>query len=100
MVLGHSNCGAVQAAIDVANDGAELPGHLPSLTTAIKPAVEAAMAGSPSDLLAAVTAENVRMNVAYLQTAAPILSDLVGSGKVKVVGAEYELATGMVKAVV
>ena len=99
MVLGHSNCGAVRAAIDVANDGTELPGHLPSLTTAIKPAVETAMAGAPDDLLAAVTAENVRMNVAYLQTAAPILSDLVGSGKVKVIGGEYELSSGMVKAV-
>lgn len=99
MVLGHSNCGAVRAAIDVANDGAELPGHLPSLTTAIKPAVETAMAGAPDDLLAAATTENVRMNVAYLQTAAPILSDLVGSGKVTVVGGMYELASGMVKAV-
>ncbi|MGS0740146.1 carbonic anhydrase [Pseudomonas sp. GG8] len=42
MVLGHSNCGAIAAAIEVVEDNAELPGHLPGLVQSIKPAVEAA----------------------------------------------------------
>ena len=39
MVLGHSGCGAVDAAIKVLKTKAVLPGHLPELITAIKPAV-------------------------------------------------------------
>ena len=38
-VLGHSRCGAVDAAIKVLKTKAVLPGHLPELVTAIKPAV-------------------------------------------------------------
>ena len=41
MVLGHTNCGAVEATIKVVKDNAKLPGHLPGLVRAIKPAVEA-----------------------------------------------------------
>ena len=38
-VLGHSNCGAVEAAVKVVRDNATLPGHLPGLIDQIKPAV-------------------------------------------------------------
>ncbi len=39
MVVGHTNCGAVDAAIKVLKDKVVLPGHLPELITALKPAV-------------------------------------------------------------
>jgi carbonic anhydrase len=96
MVLGHSNCGAVNATIKVVKDGSTLPGHLPSLINAIRPAVVAAQAKNPADLLAEATAENVRLNVTSLLSAKPILSDLVAGGKLKVVGAVYDIATGKV----
>jgi carbonic anhydrase len=96
MVLGHSNCGAVGATIKVVKDGTTLPGHLPSLINAIRPAVVAAQAQNPADLLAAATAENVRLNVKSLRSAKPILSDLVARGKLNVVGAVYDIATGKV----
>lgn len=96
MVLGHSSCGAVDATIKVVKDGTTLPGHLPSLINAIRPAVVAAQARNPADLLAEATAENVRLNVKSLLGAKPILSDLVAGGKLKVVGAVYEIATGKV----
>jgi carbonic anhydrase len=38
MVLGHTGCGAVDAAIKVLKTKAVLPGHLPELIAAIKPA--------------------------------------------------------------
>src|SRR5579862_6701284 len=41
MVLGHEACGAVDATIKSVKDGTTLPGHLPSLVAAIKPAVDA-----------------------------------------------------------
>jgi carbonic anhydrase len=99
MVLGHSNCGAVNATIKAVKDGTTLPGHLPSLINAIRPAVLAAQAKNPADLLAEATAENVRLSVKTLQTARPILSDLVSAGKLKVVGAVYNIASGKVTAV-
>jgi carbonic anhydrase len=49
MVLGHEACGAVDATIKSVKDGTTLPGHLPSLVAAIKPAVDAVKndAGDP-----------------------------------------------------
>jgi carbonic anhydrase len=96
MVLGHSDCGAVNATIKTVKDGGRLPGHLPSLVDAIRPAVTAAQEKGPADLLVEATRENVRRNVRYLEGAAPIISERVASGKLKVVGGVYDIATGNV----
>src|SRR6202162_2831344 len=50
MVLGHQACGAVDAAIKSIKDSTTLPGHLPSLVTALTPAVKAALHQSGDDL--------------------------------------------------
>ena len=73
IVLGHTNCGAVDAAIKVVKEGAELPGHLPELIESIKPAVIAAQAGHPADLLATAIEENVKLNVKRLHADEPIV---------------------------
>ena len=99
MVLGHSNCGAVSATIKVVKDGTSLPGHLQNIVNAIRPAVVAAQAKNPADLLAESTIENVRRNVKFLETANPLLSDLAAAGKLRVVGAVYDIATGKVNPV-
>jgi carbonic anhydrase len=96
MVLGHSECGAIKATIDVVENGTELPGHLPALATALRPGVEKAIAEKPANLLEAATAENVRFNVASLKAATPIIADLVASGKLEIVGGVYDIATGKV----
>lgn len=96
MVLGHSNCGAVGAAIKVLKEGAKLPGHLQEMVRDIKPAVEIAKRGKPDNLLQASIEENVRLGVRRLTTAKPIVSKLVQDKKVKVVGANYDLASGKV----
>ena len=96
LVLGHSSCGAVSATIKAVQEGVVLPGHLPGLVDAIRPAVETAIASNPADLLVAATADNVRHNVTRLETAQPILADLVTAGKLKVAGGVYNIATGTV----
>lgn len=96
IVLGHSNCGAIEAAIKVVRDGATLPGHLQEMVREIRPAVKAAKAGNPDDVLAAAIAANVNRGVRRLETAKPILADFVKNGKVKVVGAHYELSSGRI----
>jgi carbonic anhydrase len=96
VVLGHSNCGAVAAAIKVVEDEAQLPGHLPGLVQSLKPAVEAAKAKSPKDLLAAAITENVALNVNRLETAQPLLASFAQSRGVKIVGGVYDLANGKI----
>ncbi|WP_342242176.1 carbonic anhydrase [Inquilinus sp. OTU3971] len=97
LVLGHTRCGAVSSTIDVVKNGTQLPGHLPSLINAIRPAVLDAQKGKPADLLEAATEANVRLTVDRLKGAAPILADRVAAKKLLVVGGIYELATGKVK---
>src|SRR6266436_5091398 len=50
-VLGHQACGAVDATIKQIKNGASFPGHIPSLTKALTPAVQAA-GKQPGDLSA------------------------------------------------
>ena len=98
-VMGHSQCGAVDAAIKVVKDNAKLPGHLPGLIDDIKPAVLAAQQSNPPNLLNAAIAENVRMTIKKVSGAQPMLADMVASGKVKVAGGVYDIATGKVNLV-
>ncbi len=96
MVLGHSGCGAIDATIKVMKDNVKLPGHLPELINAIKPAVDLAEKAKAANPLDEAIAQNVRFNVRRLQEAKPIIAEAVAAGKVKVVGAVYNIATGKV----
>lgn len=97
MVLGHTRCGAIASTIDAVKNGTQLPGHLPALVNAIRPAVDEAQKAAAADLLEAATEANVRLNVARLKTAAPILAQRVAEKKLTIVGGVYELATGKVR---
>ncbi|QFR31925.1 carbonic anhydrase [Ancylobacter sp. TS-1] len=96
MVLGHTNCGAVDATIKVVKNNISLPGHLDDLVSHIKPAVEIALKEKPDNPLDAAIIENVRYNVTELKGATPIISESVESGKIKVVGGLYDLASGKI----
>ncbi len=93
LVLGHEACGAVDATIKSVKDGTTLPGHLPSLVDAIRPAVEA-VKNQPGDMLTNAIRENVKLNVDKLKSAGPILKSFVDNKKIRVVGGIYELRTG------
>jgi carbonic anhydrase len=95
MVLGHDACGAVDATIKSIKDGTTLPGHLPSLVAALKPAVDA-VKDKPGDMLVNAIRSNVALNVDKLKAAAPILKAAVDDKKIRVVGGVYELKTGRV----
>jgi len=98
LVLGHDACGAVSATIKSLKDDTTLPGHLPSLVTAIGPAVKA-VSQQTGDALANAIRQNVVDNVAKLSSATPILSAAVEQGKLKVVGGIYRLKDGRVEMV-
>jgi carbonic anhydrase len=95
LVLGHESCGAVDAAIKSLKDNTTLPGHLPSLVTAIAPAVKA-VSQQAGDTLPNATRQNVIDNVARLASATPILGAAVEQKKLKVVGGIYRLKDGKV----
>ncbi|MCX4159646.1 MULTISPECIES: carbonic anhydrase [Paraburkholderia] len=96
MVLGHTNCGAVAAAVKVAQESTSLPGHLPELIQEIVPAVRTARTRGNAYLVANSIVENVRLNTHRLATSEPVLASEVKERRVKVVGAIYDLATGKV----
>jgi carbonic anhydrase len=95
LVLGHQACGAVDSTIKQVKNGASFPGHIPSLTEALTPAVQAAE-NQPGDLLTNAIKQNVVLTVQKLQTAEPILSEAVNQKKLKIVGGVYNLHTGKV----
>jgi len=99
VVFGHTHCGAVTATVKVVREHAVLPGHLPELVRAIRPAVEIARTHGHGDLVADVTVENVRLNANRLRVSKPLIGEYVRTGKVQVVGAIYDLASGKVRVV-
>ena len=97
VVLGHTHCGAIKGACD----NVEL-GNLTSVIAELTPAVNATtnVSGERSShneaFVHAVTETNVRLGVAEIRERSPILAELEAAGKVKVVGAMYDIETGAV----
>jgi carbonic anhydrase len=95
MVLGHSQCGAVKAAVKHISDHDSPPGAIAELVSAIKPAVVKAK-GEAGDALENAIKANVGIGVERLKSLEPILAGQVKQGRVKVVGGVYDLRTGEV----
>jgi carbonic anhydrase len=97
VVMGHTECGAVKGACD----NVEL-GNLTTVIQAIRPAtddvqdVPGERTSKNKKFVYAVTVANVHRTVAKLRQDSPILRDLEQSGKIKIVGAMHDLATGEV----
>jgi len=95
VVLGHSSCGAVKAAKQHIDAKDSLPGAINGLVELIKPAVTQSK-GQPGDPLENAIRKNVEIGVGRLQGLEPILAPRVKEGKLKVLGAVYDLRTGIV----
>lgn len=102
VVLGHTRCGAVQATLDELQRPSDNQSrHLRSIVDRIRPAVEGLLATDlsrdPDNLARQAVRANVRVSVNFLRHGSPILEELIQSGKLLVVGAEYALETGQVE---
>ncbi len=95
VVLGHSACGAVKAAIQHIDAKDSLPGSINDLVELIKPAVSESRGGS-GDLLEKSIRANVTIGVDRLRGFEPILAPRVRDGKLEIVGGVYDLRSGRV----
>jgi carbonic anhydrase len=96
VVLGHSKCGAVGAAVDVATKHSQLHGSLLNMVLPIIPAVLEAQETHPADLQDAAIHQNVRDVAARLKVADGTLAEKQAEGRLKIVSATYDLASGVV----
>ncbi|GAB2643416.1 carbonic anhydrase [Kribbella swartbergensis] len=96
MVLGHQRCGALDATIKALDAGRRTAEHgeIGFLVDTLAPAVRQ-VAGKPGDRLTNAIHANVDLTLAKLRRS-PVIGPLEKSGKVKLVGAYYELDTGKV----
>jgi carbonic anhydrase len=94
MVLAHERCGAVTAAIEVVDAGAQAPGAIAALVEAIRPAVEETRGiADHVERLEATIARHARATVAELQMRSPLLRGAVAAGRLSIVSAYYSLRT-------
>ncbi|WP_019672557.1 carbonic anhydrase [Psychrobacter lutiphocae] len=106
VVLGHSNCGAVTACVDaLINPEKYYTPNLQSIVDRIRPSVynlhELATATGvdidAQELVDRSISANVRMSVSQLKHGSRLLEDMYRSGELLIVGAEYDITTGVVE---
>ena len=95
VVLGHSNCGAVDATLKELEQEQELRSpNLRAIVDRIRPAIESLT--DPDITLQDAVVANVHHSVSRLQHGSLILEQLVESGDLTIVGAEYSIESGEV----
>lgn len=100
VVLGHSRCGAVDASIQQLQTPSEQRSpNLRSIVSRISPSIEPVLAQQHADdaaLMSAAVRANIDASVRQLEHGSDILENLLRNGGLKIVGAEYDLDTGIV----
>ena len=87
LVLGHTNCGAVKAAMKAET----VPGQISALYLPLRAAVER----SAGDVAKAISI-NASVQADLLRTSSTVIRDATKAGTLKVVSGVYDLATGKV----
>lgn len=101
VVLGHTQCGAVTAVTNaIQGHGHALERNIPPLVDNIQPAVNAAIAAHPDvhgkDIIPYGIEENVWVGIEDLFMSSPVSRNLVNEGKVKIIGAIYDVGNGKI----
>jgi carbonic anhydrase len=96
VVLGHERCGAVQAAVKVVEEDATYPGSIGQMIEPIIPAVLRARRDGEADLVERSVKSNVQRIVERLRTTEQMLQAPQQEGRLRIVGAYYDLDDGNV----
>lgn len=102
VVLGHTRCSAVDAAVRAAVDPSSARNrNLLSIVDRVRPVVEgllgSSFTGDTEGLTRRAVRANVRASATHLRQGSPILEQLILDEGLLVIGAEYDLATGQVE---
>jgi carbonic anhydrase len=101
VVLGHSQCGAIQATLEELQQpvSSQSP-NLRSIVDRVRPSVEALLATDlkhdPESLVREAVRANIRVSANHLRHGSEILERLIEREGLVVAGAEYSLETGAV----
>ncbi|MBS1514324.1 MAG: carbonic anhydrase [Bacteroidetes bacterium] len=96
LVMGHSNCGAIKGACDDVKLG-NLTGLLSKITPAIESVSESGERNSKNhDYVEKVAKQNVIMTMEKIKKDSSILKEMIDNGEIMMVGAMYDLETGVV----
>lgn len=97
VILGHSSCGAIQAACNHVEKG-----HITSLLEKIKPAINAEhhtkveRTGSNNKFVAEVTRLNIAHSMLEIYRRSSILRSMLDKKQIGIIGGIYDVATGVV----
>ncbi|MBN1313154.1 MAG: carbonic anhydrase [Anaerolineae bacterium] len=97
VVLGHTKCGAIMGACDDVQLG-----NLTGMLSKLKPAVEAvsapaeARSSKNADFVRHVTEKNVALTIEEIKKQSPVLSEMLENDEIVIVGAMYDVETGVV----
>ncbi len=98
MVLGHEKCGAINATIEAVEKNAKAEAEIAYLVENLRPVVEKAKERTGDKLDNAVRV-NVEMAVSTLRSL-PFFAEFIHKGELRIVGARYDLDSGLVEVTV
>lgn len=100
VVLGHTSCGAVKATLNELLEPGEASLNLRSIVNRVRPSVEGLLhtdlRHNHDELIQQAIRSNVQASVNHLKYGSDVLEDLIQNQGLVVVGAEYDLETGVV----
>ncbi|MEO6065115.1 MAG: carbonic anhydrase [Lysobacterales bacterium] len=102
VVLGHSQCGAIEATIEELQRPSESQSrNLAAIVDRIRPSVEGLLAtglrNDPEALVRHAVRANIRASADHLRHGSQVIEQLIENEGLLVVGAEYSLETGIVE---
>jgi carbonic anhydrase len=102
VVLGHSSCGAIMATLEeLGRNSREQSPNLRSIVNRVRPSIQpllsTSLANDPQALLQHAVRANIRMSADHLRHGSELLEQLIQKAGLLIVGAEYDLETGVVE---
>ena len=102
VVLGHSSCGAIIATLEeLGRNSREQSPNLRSIVNRVRPSIQpllsTSLANDPEALMKHAVRANIRMSADHLRHGSELLEQLSQNAGLMIVGAEYNLESGVVE---
>lgn len=98
VVMGHTSCGAVKGACDHAELGnlTQMLEKIAPAVNAIETALDVDRSSKNLEFVNQVAEKNVEFTIKNIKSQSPVLNEMIQNNEIKVVGAMYDVKTGMV----